>query len=185
MLRNTVSQYGSVAKFFHWSVSIMVITLLTVGLLMGNITDKNLKGQVYMLHKSFGLTVLALMLLRLLWTLSNIKPKLPAGTPTWQIVAERIVHYGFYVLLIVMPFSGWVMSTAANRIPQLFGLVALPLPGVPVDKALAGQASSLHSYVGYTIITFLIIHVSAAGKHYFINRDSIMQRMLPSRRRSH
>lgn len=176
MLKNTDAQYGSVAKFFHWVVFLLVAALLLVGYFMGDISDKATKIQVVNVHKLVGLSVLILMLLRMTWSMTNRKPSLPFGTPQWQKRIERIVHYLLYLLIIAMPLSGWVMSCAAGHVPQL-GSWVFSLP-VPKNEALSDFSFQVHSWLAIAIIALVSLHILAAFYHFLIKKDDIFQRML-------
>lgn len=176
MLKNTLSNYGSVTKVLHWLIFILVVGMLTLGFLMGDISDKVLRGEVINIHKLIGLSILVMMLFRLFWALTNPKPALPMNTPLYQKLAERAVHYSIYAVLIAIPISGWVLSVAAGYFPKLFGL-EFKLP-IPKDKALSDMAGNIHVYLAYTIIALVSVHVLAALYHYFIKKDDVLQRMI-------
>lgn len=175
---NTNNTYGSVNKFFHWLVFILVFIMICLGFLLGHL-PKSIRGTAYDLHKLTGLTILIVMLLRLFWKWMNPKPALPRQTRLWERIAEHSVHNLWYVVLIGMPLAGWFMSSAAGRYPSFFGLFSIPAPFIPVNKALAGTFSDIHSFLAYSIIVLFCIHVVAALKHYFIDKDDILQRMMP------
>lgn len=176
--RNTATEYGSMAKFLHWLVAILVITLLFVGFFMEDLPNGELKGIVYGLHKSTGLLVLTLMIIRITWTLTNPIIRLEL-LPRWEAIASRITHGCLYILLLAMSLSGWAMSTAAGKIPVFYGLFSLSMPGIPFSKPLAGFFHSTHTYVGWTIAGLVTLHILAALKHHFINHDQVLKRMLP------
>ena len=176
MLKNSLSNYGSVTKILHWLIFILIIGMLCLGFLMGGISDKALRGEVINIHKLIGLSILVLMLFRLFWALINLKPALPLGTPPWQKLAERIVQYSIYAALIAMPLSGWIMSVAAGYFPHLFGL-EFGLP-IPKSKAIDDMADNVHVYLAYVIIALISIHVLAALYHFFIKKDDVLQRMM-------
>lgn len=178
-LKNTTSSYGSVTKWLHWLIFLGILGLLIVGFLMGDIADKPTRFQVYMLHKSIGLTVLLLGVIRVIWALFNPHPGYTADLPAWQVFAARSMHYILYALVIVMPLSGWIMSVAANHLPSYFGLFDVPFPGVPIDKPVAKLASWYHTTFAWTIVVFVSLHILAALKHHFVNRDNVLKRMLP------
>jgi len=180
-LRNSSAQYGSVAKFFHWLVFFFVLGLLIVGSLMGYLGDDSaIKGQVYNIHKLFGLTVLSLMVLRLGWTLMNPKPGLE-NVSAWERVAERWVHGSLYLFLLAMPVSGWVMSTAEGYNPHLFAL-SMPAPGIVKDEAVGDFFGGVHYYLAWTILIVLSIHLLAALKHHYIDKDNVLRRMMPEKK---
>ncbi|WP_367605676.1 cytochrome b [Legionella sp. W05-934-2] len=174
---NSLEKYSKGSRFFHWLIAVIVITLLAVGFILGDLPD-SMKPISYTLHKSFGITVIFLMLIRLLWLIHTGKPKLPASVPSWQRLLSRSVQHGFYVLLFIMPIAGWIMSTAANKSPMFFGLFAFPFPGIDQNKQLAEFMFEVHSWVAWLIIVLLVMHVAGAIKHHFIDKDNVLKRML-------
>lgn len=176
MLKNTQTTYGSVAKFLHWLIFILVLGMLVLGFFMGDINNKPLQGQVYNIHKLIGLSILAMMLFRAVWALTNPKPALPQNTPWWQHVAERGVHYSIYAALIVMPIAGWVQSA---KYPPYLGKISLGLPVSPDNKLLHSIAKNTHYYVAFVIIALVSIHILAALYHEIIKKDNVLRRMLP------
>lgn len=180
--RNTDTAYGSVSKTFHWVISVLVILLLIVGLWMTGLEKNEFRWTIYDLHKSFGLLVLFLMVLRTSWMLSNPKPLSMPHSKFWERIAEKSVHWIFYVVLFLMPISGWIMSTASDHIPRFFGLFSLPAPFVTVgNEQLAELMEDTHEALGYFLIFLIVIHVLAALKHHFIDKDEVLRRMLPKR----
>ncbi len=178
MMKNkkSVLTYSNRSKVMHAIVALMVIGLLIVGSLLGHI-PKAYEDQAYMLHKSFGLLVLMLMLLRIGFIYRDGRPRLPASVHTWEKVLARGVQYLLYIVLIAMPISGWVMSVAANYIPQFFNLFSMDLPFVPKDKALASNFSSVHYYLAWLIFGLLILHFLGNIKHYFYDKDKLISTM--------
>jgi cytochrome b561 len=177
-LKNTATSYGSTTKFFHWTVALCVIALLIVGFMMDDIQNKALKMQVYNLHKLLGLTVLILMLSRLVWRLLNIQPGYPASVPRWEQRAARSVHDLLYLTLIIMPLSGWIMSTAAGHPPYL-GSYLIKAPFISVSQSTAQFFNNLHSAFAWIIPGLISIHIAAAIKHHLIDKNNVLLRMLP------
>lgn len=177
-LANTNQCYGSIAKFFHWLIALLVIILLIAGYFMDAIGDKSLKLQIFNLHKLFGLSVLALMALRLLWRLANPVPLLSPEMMAWERSLEKSVKVFLYLGLFIMPLSGWLFSTAAGHAPHI-GNFLLAAPFVPINKSLANQVFNIHATFAVIIIGLLCLHILGALKHYFINKDDILQRMAP------
>lgn len=175
-LKNTVSNYGSVAKTLHWLIFLLVFGMIVGGFCLDYV-PKEYKPVIYNLHKLTGVTILFLMLVRLCWKLVNVKPKLPADTKPWERVAERIVHDVLYLLIIAMPLAGWIGSSAARKAPHI-GDWTLTLP-VPESEALVDVSFEMHEWIAFAIIAFVGIHVVAAMYHYFIKKDDVMQKMLP------
>lgn len=178
---NTTSSYGPVAKFFHWLIFLLVAGMLLMGYLMDDISDKTLHGNVMNIHKLLGLLILALMVLRLLWAIINVKPALPFNTPLWQQWLERGMHFLLYLVLLLMPISGWVGSVAGGRPPHLAGFnFSLP---VAQNKSFGHFLfHQIHDNLAIIIIVLVSLHMCAALYHHFIKRDAILRRMMPDRR---
>ncbi len=177
-IKNTSSSYGSIAKLFHWSTAFVVICLIIIGFNLSNF-NLSFKFTAYMLHKSTGILILAISILRAIWMMMNPKPKLPTGTPFWEIFTSHFIHFSLYVLLIAMPLSGWVMSCAMGHPPKFYGLFSLPLPGVPINLELAQTMRTAHYVIGWCLIIIISIHVLAAFKHHLIDNDDVLRKMLP------
>lgn len=175
MIRNTDMKYGSVSKFFHWLVFLLVTTLILVGFFWQN--TGAMKPTVINVHKLVGILTFCIVLLRMWWTLSNAKPQVP-NAKRWEKILEHTAHGLIYVCLLAMPLSGWVMVTAAGRPPHLFGLT-IPMPGIAKNMATAMTAGGVHLIVAWTLIVLVGLHILAALKHHFINKDIVLKRMLP------
>ena len=180
MVSKSVSQYSSFSKFLHWIIALAVLCMLIVGFFLDEVPDQY-AGTVYMLHKSIGITILFLMILRFIWVHASGKPDLPDTVPLWEKVFSRIVQYGFYLLLLIMPLSGWIMSVAADKIPNYFGLFKMPLPWITPNKSLAEFMEESHLIIAWVIVAFICLHVAGALKHHFINKDSVLKKMLPGK----
>lgn len=173
-----VKQYDSLSKWLHWIIAIVVLVLLSASFLLEDLPS-SIKPLAIMLHKSFGLTVLLLMLVRLYWIHHAGKPKLPASVPHWEAVLARFVQYAMYVFLIAMPLVGWVMSVLSNHVPTYFGLFSLPIPGLVPNAALADTFFLAHQIIAWILIVLITLHVVGAIKHAVIDKDTILQSMLP------
>ena len=158
--------------------------MLIGGFLMGNIADRELRIFVITMHKLSGMMILALMTVRLLWALQNVKPELPEAMPTWERIAERAVHGILYLALFLMPISGWIMSTAAGRPPGYYNVFNIPLPGIPQSEAIGGFFNTMHKTLAWVLVIFVTIHILAALKHHIINKDNTLRRMLPCKSKS-
>lgn len=176
-------KYSSMSMFLHWLIALLVLGMLSVGFFMGDVPD-DFKPMVYMFHKSIGISVFFLMILRIVWILYAGKPELPDSTPVWELALARLVQYGFYLLLIVMPLTGWIMSTAAGRSPVFFGLFQLPFPWIGKDDYLVEFMGGWHETIAWILIVLIILHVLGALKHQLIDKNDIMKSMMPRRRRS-
>ena len=174
-LKNSTDRFGLVSILFHWIMAVIVISLLMVGLYMVSLPASPEKQNLYGLHKAFGLLILALTLPRLVWRFVNVVPSL--SLPRWERLSALFVHYAFYVFLIAMPLSGWLLSSAAGYAPSFFGLFDLPLLIKPND-ALRPIFQTIHAWTGYGLIATICLHTAAAFKHHFIDKDSILKRMI-------
>lgn len=177
MLKNTESTYGALAKLFHWGIAFFVGGLLVVGFTMED-APSEWRGTIYGVHKSIGLLVLILMVVRLWWRAQNVQPALPSSLPLWQKRGAHLVHYLLYISLFLMPISGWCMSVAAGRVPSFFWLFPVDLPFVPRDKELAGVFAGIHEVSAYILLVLLLFHIGAAIKHHFFDKADILKRML-------
>ena len=173
-LKNTSVTYGGVSKFLHWLIFLCILGLLIMGYLMDGITDKPLRAMVVNMHKLVGLVVLMLVMLRIVWSLLNVKPGLSLATPRSEQWAERTVHYLLYAVMLIMPISGWVM--ASTKRPPLLGRISLGLP-VPQSKALRDVAFDFHYWVAIAIIVLVSAHVLAALYHHYVKKDDVLRRM--------
>ncbi|MEO8000900.1 MAG: cytochrome b [Arenimonas sp.] len=178
ILKNSSQTWGSLSIGLHWLTVILILCLMAVGLIMTNLPNGPQKIQIYAMHKSFGLTVLGLTVLRLLWRLFSTNPDEVENTPVWQSWAAKLTHGVLYVLLFAMPISGWLYNSAAGFPLKYFGLFKLPkLSGYdPQLKELAGDA---HETFFYILALLMLMHAGAALKHHYLDKDSTLTRMLP------
>ncbi|MDI1352354.1 MAG: cytochrome b [bacterium] len=174
----SISRYSAVSKWLHWIIALAVIAMLVMGFFLDDI-PKEYKPNVYMLHKSTGILILFLMIIRFIWISLSGKPALPNSVAVWERFLSRFIQYGFYVLLIIMPLSGWIMSVAGNRVPVFFNLFNAPLPWVSPDKSLSEFMFESHQFIAWILIVFITLHVLGALKHHFIDKDNVLKSMLP------
>ncbi len=179
-------RYNAVAMILHWLIALAIITLLAVGKYMVDLpNDDPDKFVLYQLHKSTGLTVLALTLVRIFWRLSHTVPPLPPTMQAWQRWAAMATHHVFYFMMLAIPLTGWsVASSSSSGIPTMwFGLFEVPhlplLQDATNRKELHEQAVAAHEILGNLTILLLLLHIGAALKHHFWDRDDILSRMLP------
>jgi cytochrome b561 len=176
------TRYGTVAMTLHWLIAFSIIGLLIVGKYMVDLPNEDPnKFALYQLHKSFGISVLVLTVLRIVWRLSHAVPALPAGMPAWQRWGAHLSHFGLYALMLAIPLSGWaVVSSSSLGIPTLlFGTAELPNLPVATDRDTHEFFEGAHEILGNLMILLLIVHVAAALKHHFVDRDTVFRRMLP------
>lgn len=177
-LRNSTEPYGIIAQAFHWLVAFLVLVQIGIGLYAANLPVSLARLQWLSHHKSLGLAILALVLLRLGWRALNPPPELPSSMPRWQRLAALGTHRLFYVLLILAPFAGWLYASAAGLSVNWFGL--LPLPDLlSKDRQLAELFKALHIGLVALLALLVAVHVGAALRHGLLLRDGVMHRMLP------
>ncbi len=176
-IKNTVTSYGWPAQLLHWIVVILVITQFVLAN-MAESTDSRMQMFILLArHKSIGLTIFALALIRLLWRLLNEQPALPLGMPSWQQQVARVTHWLLYALIFLMPITGLLGSAASNFPVSWFGLFTIPALIGP-SEALAESLHDLHGVLAGCLATLATLHLLAALKHHFINKDHVLRRMV-------
>jgi cytochrome b561 len=181
------TRYDAVAIAIHWLTALAIVAQLAMGWTMTSMKPGSyLQFSLYQWHKSVGMTILALSILRLVWRLLHRPPSLPAAMPAWEKRAARASHACLYVLLIGLPVLGWaVVSASPLNIPTvLYGVLPLPhLPLLPdlADKRAAEAALKLaHEIGGWILVILLAGHIGAALRHHFLVHDDVLARMLPN-----
>lgn len=178
-ITNTQDSYGSVTKFFHWSIAALIILMIILGFIMTSIERGPLRSELLMIHKSTGLLLLVLIVLRICWRLVNKTPALPSHIPRWQQIVAHASHGLLYLVLLAMPISGLIYSTAAGYPPTFYNLFLVQLP-IAKNKALATFAGDTHEVLAWTLVALISIHILAALKHHFIDKSDILKRMAPA-----
>ncbi len=177
-LKNTEDTYGWVAKFLHWVIGFTMIALLAVGTYMEGLKASDFKWTLYLTHKSIGVAILLLILWRIIWTIYNKAPRLPEGMDKKLVLASKLTHLALYVVMIGMPLSGWLMSSAGGYPVSFFKLFTIP-PLMDKNPDLGKIFHLIHEIMGKAAIALIVIHVLAALKHHIIDKDNILTRMLP------
>jgi cytochrome b561 len=172
------TQYTRTAISLHWLIALIILAGFSLGLYMHDLPLSPQKLKYYSWHKWIGITVFLLAVVRVAWRLTHEAPALPDGMPEWQRKAAAASHGLLYVLILIIPISGWLYSSASG-VPVVY-LGKIPLPDlVAPDKALAAQLKLLHKTLNFTLATLVILHIAAALKHQFVDRDGLLTRMLP------
>ena len=182
-------RYNAVAQALHWLLAIGLTWMVVMGLAMKHAgLDRATQFKIYQLHKSVGITILIVALLRLLWRLTHRPPPLPADMPATEKGAAHAAHVVLYGLMIGLPLVGWAMvSVSPFNLPTvLYGVVPWPhIPGLatlPNKPYWENVAKFVHAYGAYLLIGLVSLHALAALRHHFILRDEVLRRMLPGRR---
>jgi cytochrome b561 len=187
-LRNTAHRFGLVAMALHWAVALLFVAQIMIGIVMTELalTDP-WTFSLYQGHKSLGVLIFLLVLMRLLWRFTGDVPPLPATLSLWQRRAAHLTHYALYAALLAAPLLGWIIVSASPYgIPTLlFGVIPLPHIGIVVaspHKALIGSiASWAHWGLAWGVSVLVVSHVAAALTHHFVLKDDVLIRMLPAR----
>jgi len=177
-IRNSSGRYTAIAQTLHWLIAGLIVTQFVLAISADDLPIGAHKLALLARHKSFGMTVLMLAILRLLWRLKNLPPELPAGMTHLERVLARISHAAFYVLLLAMPMTGWLMSSAKNYSVSWFGLFTWPNL-IAKNEAAFDVLRSTHHILGDVLFVIAVLHILAALKHHFWNRDDVLLRMLP------
>lgn len=181
-LRNSDHRWGAISMLLHWAVVVLIGWMAWLGLTMVDMPPTPAKINAYALHKSLGLTLLALVALRLAWRLFAGAPKPVPGTPTWQERIASTTHWALYALLFAIPISGWVFNSASGYPLQWFKLFNLPsIAGRSED--LAALAIQVHEYGFWLLLLLVLAHAGAAFYHHLFQGDDTLRRMLPTLRR--
>ena len=178
------TRYTALAIALHWGLGLAILGMVGVGVYMTDLPFSPWRLKLYNWHKWAGITILVLSVLRLVWRLTHRPPALPQvialGMSAWQSRAHHATHYAMYILFFVVPLIGWAYSSAAGFPVVWFGLIPLP-DLLPVDKEFAALIKPLHQISAFALVGLAGLHIAAALKHQLIDRDGLLQRMLPGR----
>ncbi len=173
--------WNAVAKFLHWLIALLIFTQLVLGWLAATWPLSPTKLDLFVWHKSTGMLILLLALIRVAWRLSHRVPALPADMPRWERTAAHVSHVLLYVLIIAMPLVGWVISSAAGVPFRIYWWIPLPAI-VATDEHIADLAAATHFSLGILLVALLVVHIGAALRHHFVKRNDVLVRMLPARK---
>lgn len=186
--RPLTKRYTTPAIIAHWLIAVLMIGNLLLGLLAEKLPDEKIRLAIDT-HKSIGITVLGLVLLRILWRLGHKPPPFAAGMAAWERALAHIAHFGLYAFMLWMPLTGWLHDSAWKAAPEipmrLFGLFEFPRVGfvmaLPDDRKeyLHGLFGAMHEIGGYVLIVLLLLHVAGALKHQFVDGEPEFGRMWP------
>lgn len=175
-MQNETSKYNAGARGFHWATALLILGLLPAGFYMVAMEFSPLKLQIYGLHKSLGLTVLILAIFRILWR-GFFKPPSSLDThKAWEKALSKTIHIVLYIAIVLMPLSGWVMSSAGDFPVTFFGLFDVPKI-VPKNENIFETSRSVHEILGFIIVGCVGLHIMGALKHHLIDKDATLSRM--------
>ena len=179
MKTHTPVRYTRTAMALHWFLALAILGAFALGLYVADLSPSPERLQFITWHKWAGITILALSGWRLLWRVTH-RPPADVPMPAWQLRAAQVMHLALYGLFFAVPLAGWAYSSAAGHPIVWFGV--LPLPDfVPVDKPLAHDLKELHEALAWALVVIAGLHIAAALKHQFIDRDGLINRMRPRR----
>lgn len=180
VLKSDATHWGSLAKFLHWTVVLLILVQATVGLVMVELPKRPNVIPVFSFHKSLGLTILLFAILRLLWRAFDRRPEEPATMPHWQVVGARAGHALLYILLFAVPLSGWLFDSASRLRPLYWwGVVRVPSLTGGADEQLKGLTRDAHETLFWILAAVAAAHAAIALIHHYFNRDEVLRRMLP------
>jgi cytochrome b561 len=168
-------RYAPVARVLHWVLAVLVACMVAVGWYMTGIEDDPGADRYFDLHKSTGIVVFSLLLLRLAWRLRHPPAALPASVPKWQARAALVVHRLLYACLILMPLTGFLGASHTKSGVAFFGL-PLPRWRAP-DRDTAELFFGIHGAIAWILVALVALHTLAALKHLLVDRDRVFQRM--------
>lgn len=172
------NRYSSVAIVLHWLIALLIIGALAVGIYMADLRTSPEKIKLITYHKWTGVTILGLVALRILWRLGHRPPTLPLHMSRIEIAAAHLGHFVLYILMIATPIIGWLMSSAHGRSVNWFNIIQLP-DLVAKNHDLAEILEEAHEILAYTLLALVVVHVLAALKHHFMDKDGLLGRMIP------
>jgi cytochrome b561 len=178
--RNTGERFGAPAIALHWLMAALLVLLIASGLYMTALPDAGFDTRKIILilyHKQFGMLALALVLVRMAWRAANPLPSLVDTIPQWQQLSARVAHLLFYALMLALPVSGWLMSSAGGFSMSFLGLFELP-DLVPPGDWLFHRFIAIHRWLGYGLLALALVHAGAALRHHFVVRDATLSKML-------
>lgn len=173
------TQYSAVARVLHWLVAGLIISQYVLAeLAIYAEHANNVVGQLALLanHKSIGMTVLVLAMLRIVWRMFHRPPPLPDSIPGWQLIASNVTHWALYALIFALPITGWLMSSSFGYSVSWFNVFTFP-DLLVTDKAVAADLNQAHEWLGKLLLALAVLHVLAALKHHFIDKDDVLRRM--------
>ncbi len=177
-IRNTPRRWGSLARFLHWLIVVMIIAQVILANIAEDLPLGVRKLAMFARHKSVGITILALAVIRLGWRALNPTPPLPDTLQPYERRLANFSHAALYFLLFAMPLTGWMMSSARWFPVSWFGFFQLP-DFVPKDSSLYDAMKGIHDSLALALYALVSLHVAAALKHHFVKKDDVLRRMLP------
>jgi len=174
------ARYSRGAIALHWLIAVLILLNIVAAFVSEDMSKAD-RAIVMGNHKAIGITILILTLLRIVWRLTHKAPPLMESLKAWEAALARVAHAGFYFLMLTLPVTGWALSSAFSKGKpvNLFGLANVPALPVGFDEPTVDMFGELHEVFGYLMIALLVLHIAAAVKHQFLDKDQTMRRMVP------
>lgn len=169
-------RYNPLAQALHWLSAALVLAVLPLAWVALSLPPAPLKGSIFVLHKSVGLTILALVVLRIVWRMVHPAPPDP-GAPGLLTLIARVNHWLLYAIFLIMPVSGYLLSALSGRDTPYFWLFTIP--GLPKDEAAQKIATAIHVFGQWAVYALVLLHIAGTAWHLVIRRDGLLERMLP------
>lgn len=180
-LANTEDRYGWIAMLLHWGMAGLLLALVVLGIYMVRLPDVGFdqeKITLILAHKALGMVALGVAVARLLWRLTNALPRFVDGLPPWQEVSALFVHMWLYVLMFLLPVTGWLMSSAGGYPTPVFSWFDAP-DLIARNEHLFHTLIAVHRWLGYAFTLVILLHAAAALRHHFVQRDATLRKMIP------
>ena len=177
-LSSEIGRYTTVAISLHWLIALLIFGGWGLGTYMHDLPLSPAKLRYFSWHKWIGVTVFLLAIMRVSWLATHPAPHLSFSIPRWQVQTARVTHFALYLFMFIVPLSGWLMSSAKGVPTVYFGV--LPIPDlIAKDKELGKILEEVHETLAYGLAFLVAMHIAAALKHHFVDRDGLLARMLP------
>ena len=180
MLKNTAQQFGLISIGLHWLMVLLLTGLFAVGLYMTRLDYYDpLYHRLPWWHKSIGLLIIMLLLVRVVWKLNNVHPAPLKTHQAWEVSLAQRIQYGFYGLILLIGISGYLISTAKGKGIEFFTLFEVPAVTQGVAEETADLIGNAHLIMAWILASLVVLHAAAALKHHFMDKDNTLKRMFP------
>ena len=173
-------RYTRTAIALHWLIALLILAALPLGLYMTGLKLSPVKLKLYAYHKWLGITVALLAIARLAWRRHHPAPPPPPAMPAWQVQAATAIHHLLYLLMLLVPLVGWLMSSAKGFQTVYLGFIPVP-DLLAKNEALGDLLAIIHASLAYLLAGLVAVHAAAALKHHLVDRDDVLTRILPHR----
>lgn len=182
MLKNTRNSYGTVIKFLHWFMALLFVAMFTLAYTMTNLPHGPVRSTLYDIHKATGLLLFGFFTFRLFWRLTNVQPMIPSAMPLWQRHLANWNIIALYIVMFIMPLTGFLTSTLGGHDISFYGL--FKIPAFEQNQLASKFFSQTHEIISYLIIFFVALHFLGALHHHYFRKDTVLLSILPKIKKS-